>query len=420
MSRILSAALGTLLITLGIGLSACDLSDPNVNDQEGPPVDAGSTWWKGEIHSHSVWSDGDDYPEMIADWYKENGFNFLAVTDHNTVQAGEKWIGKRPTNVHQQYVDKMGADWVEERTVDGKEQVRLKTLEEYAPLFDEEGRFLLLQGEEISDKLSDKQVHMNVLNLAATIRPQRGYTKAQIIERTLAAIREQADTTGRDVYFQLNHPNFTQAFGPADLIGTTEITHFEVYNGHPHVDNTGDNASFSSERLWDIALTKRVEKGQPLLYGTAVSDAHDYHEFGQRKRNPGRGFVMVRAEELTTETLIDALNSGDFYASTGVEIDNIEVDGSKLTVSIEPESGVTYTTQFIGTRTGYTPVGSPTYSDEIGVVLSEVTGVTPEYEFTGDELYVRAKIISSKPEENPLHAGDMERAWTQPITPSVQ
>ena len=27
-------------------------------------------WWKGNLHTHSLWSDGDDYPEMIADWYR--------------------------------------------------------------------------------------------------------------------------------------------------------------------------------------------------------------------------------------------------------------------------------------------------------------------------------------------------------------
>ena len=33
-------------------------------------------WWKGNLHTHSYWSDGDDYPEMIADWYKTNGYHF--------------------------------------------------------------------------------------------------------------------------------------------------------------------------------------------------------------------------------------------------------------------------------------------------------------------------------------------------------
>ena len=35
-------------------------------------------YWKGNLHTHSLWSDGDDFPEMIVDWYKRHGYQFLA------------------------------------------------------------------------------------------------------------------------------------------------------------------------------------------------------------------------------------------------------------------------------------------------------------------------------------------------------
>src|SRR5437867_13048892 len=50
-------------------------------------------WWKGNLHTHTLWSDGDDYPEMVVEWYKTNGYNFLVLSDHNITQQGEKWIG---------------------------------------------------------------------------------------------------------------------------------------------------------------------------------------------------------------------------------------------------------------------------------------------------------------------------------------
>src|SRR5678815_4937253 len=53
-------------------------------------------WFKGNLHTHSLWSDGDDYPEMIADWYKRNGYHFLAISDHNAVQVGLKWLELKP------------------------------------------------------------------------------------------------------------------------------------------------------------------------------------------------------------------------------------------------------------------------------------------------------------------------------------
>jgi hypothetical protein len=54
------------------------------------------------------------------------------------------------------------------------------------------------------------------------------------------------------------------------------------------------------------------------------------------------------------------------------------------------------------------------YSNDVGRVLAEVTGSTAEYTLTGDELYVRAKVISSRPKENPYREGEFEMAWTQP------
>ena len=38
-------------------------------------------WFKGNIHTHSHWSDGNDYLESIAVWYRDRGYNFLTFTD---------------------------------------------------------------------------------------------------------------------------------------------------------------------------------------------------------------------------------------------------------------------------------------------------------------------------------------------------
>src|SRR3954464_13868035 len=54
--------------------------------------DASSHWWKGNTHTHSLWSDGNDFPEMITDWYVKHGYQFLAISDHNVLQAKEVWM----------------------------------------------------------------------------------------------------------------------------------------------------------------------------------------------------------------------------------------------------------------------------------------------------------------------------------------
>ena len=64
------------------------------NAVELPQTDLTATdelaWRRGNMHTHSLWSDGDDYPEMIAAWYKERGYQFLVFTDHNTLLKQEQ------------------------------------------------------------------------------------------------------------------------------------------------------------------------------------------------------------------------------------------------------------------------------------------------------------------------------------------
>ncbi len=57
-----------------------------------PALSGVPRWWKGNLHTHSLWSDGDDYPEMIVDWYKRHDYQFLALSDHNILLQGDKWI----------------------------------------------------------------------------------------------------------------------------------------------------------------------------------------------------------------------------------------------------------------------------------------------------------------------------------------
>ena len=48
-------------------------------------------WQKGNLHTHSFWSDGDDFPEMIIQWYKDNNYQFIALSDHNTIASRDYW-----------------------------------------------------------------------------------------------------------------------------------------------------------------------------------------------------------------------------------------------------------------------------------------------------------------------------------------
>ena len=129
---------------------------------------AEQSWHKGNMHTHSLWSDGDDYPEMIARWYKERGYQFLVFTDHNTLLQKEKWVeidktkGGRPA--FKLLNEAFPEGWVEVRTVEEKEQVRLKTFDEVFSRLAVPKEFLLIQGEEITDKYNNKPIHMCATN----------------------------------------------------------------------------------------------------------------------------------------------------------------------------------------------------------------------------------------------------------------
>ena len=226
----------------------------------------------------------------------------------------------------------------------------------------------------------------------------------------------------------LNHPNFGWAVTAEDLMRVQGERFFEVYNGHPSVRNDGDALHASADRMWDIILTWRlaVLDLEPIL-GLAVDDAHNYHDEGLKESNPGRGWIMVRSDRLTAEGMVEAIEAGEFYASSGVSLREVERGPADYALQIEPVDGVTFMTRFIGTRRGFDRSREPRldaqgqalavtqrYSEEVGVVLAEVEGTTPRYALKGDELYVRAVVTSSRVKSNPYSAGEYERAWTQP------
>lgn len=123
----------------------------------------------------------------------------------------------------------------------------------------------------------------------------------------------------------LNHPNFGHAVTAEDMAAVLQERFFEVYNGHPGVNHLGDEVHVDLERMWDIANTIRVaDMKQPPLYGLATDDSHNY--FGRRGSSPGRGWVMVRASRLEADRIIEAIQRGDFYASSGVRLESVQCD----------------------------------------------------------------------------------------------
>ncbi|MCF7958078.1 MAG: histidinol-phosphatase [Phycisphaerae bacterium] len=390
--------------------------------------DSASKWWKGNLHTHTFWSDGDDFPEMVVKWYKDDGYDFLSLSDHNILSQGQKWktITPKQSITFDKYLKQYGDRWVETKANGQNMSVRLKPLNEFRCLFEEPGEFLLIQAEEITER-----VHLNAINSLELIKPQGGKTTVEKLQNNVNAVLAQREKTGQLMIPHVNHPNFQWAITAEDLMVIKGMKFFEIYNAHGSVNNPGDINHAGTERMWDIILTKRLtELDLGILYGIGTDDAHNYHHFANKAANPGQAWVMVRSSFLTPESILKAMETGDFYTSTGVLLRDISDADNTLSVQVDAEDELEYTIQFIGTRKGYDKSSKPvvnaegkslpvtrTYSDEIGTVLAQVKGARASYTFKGDEIYVRAKVISSRPDADSHIPGEFEAAWVQPVIP---
>ena len=354
-------------------------------------------WWKGNTHTHTRWSDGDSPPETVAAWYRERGYAFLVLSDHNVLSTGERWVPLAE-----------GADVPEGAEVrEGVEgmELRLATLPELRERFEAPGEFLFIQGEELSADAEGVPVHVNGLNLAEPIARIERATILETLQASVDAVVAQGERLGRPVLAHVNHPNYRWALSAREIAALQGERFFEVYNGHPYVANAGDAEHPSTERMWDVALTLRLtELDLGLLYGLATDDAHNFR--GDQGALPGRGWIQVRCATLDTGAVIEAMKRGDFYSSSGVELEGVHADGRQLSVALAPTEDETLTTTFIGTLR--------TAPDEVGRVLHRTTDDPAVYRFTGEELYVRAKVESSRLDAN----GDAPAAaWVQPVLP---
>jgi hypothetical protein len=298
----------------------------------------GSYWYKGNTHTHTTNSDGNELPRRVVRWYLDHNYNFLVISDHSYL-----------TDI--KYLDT-----------------------------DKNDDFILLPGEEVTDRAENKPVHLVAIGIKSLVKEQHGTTILETLQNNIDAINAAGGIA------QINHPNWKYAFDDRVLSRVKNCSLVEIYNIAKECNNYAAGGIPSVENIWDKVLS-----GGTLLYGVISDDTHDYlGEFSADKSPPGRGWVMVRAKELTPEAIIASLGNGDFYATIGVTLKDITITDKDYTIEIEPWGDAKYTTQFIGKN---------------GQILKEDYNTKAIYTFTGDEGYVRAKVICS--------SGDF--AITQPV-----
>ena len=299
---------------------------------------ADSRWFKGNLHAHSTESDGDSSPRKVVEWYRDHGYDWLALTDHNvrTVLSPEDTPDRSP---------------------------------------------VVLTGEEVTVQMpgQDTVVVVQGVNISKVVEPINAGDVLSTVQANVDAI---VDSGGLPCLMVLyDRPGFR----PESIQEITGAPLLEVYNVKGTMDVRKDTSAPSHEDIWDLLLSSGK-----VVYGVATDDAHHFKEFGLEKVNPGGAWVMLRAQELSTASIISSLSSGDFYASTGVVIQTLETTAERISLEISPVPGETYSTAFVGHG---------------GAQLEQRSGTRAGYRFRGGEGYARAVVDSSSG----------SRAWTQPV-----
>jgi hypothetical protein len=247
------------------------------------------TFRRGNIHTHTNRSDGDSSPREVYSWYRDHGYEFVIVTDHNRFTNPEDW-----------------------RSV-------------------ETPGFIIIGGEEVTMRGAGRQVHVNALCTHRRLPGGKFATAAAALAHGVGETRRQGAVA------LINHPNFTWGLQFSDLGAAAGANLIEIESGHPSVHTEGNGSHPSHEGLWDASLTAGFD-----FMGVAVDDAHHFKVEGGRA-GPGRAWVEVFAENLDEASICGAMENGLLYASTGASLRRIAVNGDAYTVWPEEEgSEVTF------------------------------------------------------------------------------
>jgi hypothetical protein len=329
------------MLALGLLAAGCAASTLRLAGASGAAAqDARAlTWYKGNTHTHTVNSDGDSTPDEVVRWYREHGYHFLVLTDHNYLTS-----------------------------VDGLNAV-------HGAL----DKFIVVPGEEVTSSAAGKPVHVNGLAVREQVAPPAAGSVLEMLQRSVDGIRAASGVP------HINHPNFGWAITPDELRQVERTRLLEIFNGHPRVNGLGGGGWPGLEEMWD-----RVLSSGRLMYGLAVDDAHYFKQPGNDDvPGPGRGWVVVWAPVLSAPAIMEALEQGQFYSSTGVELTDVQATDREVVVDVKATTWSKYRVQFIGRD---------------GRVLDEQSSLPARYVVRGDEGYVRAKVIES----------NGRLAWTQP------
>lgn len=237
-------------------------------------------FFRGNIHTHSDRSDGQLEPGETVAWYRDNGYDFVAITDH--------------------FVRRYGSRVTDTRELRG-------------------GGFTTLLGAELHAPRTQvgNLWHIVAAGLPPDFEPASpGETGPQVATRAAAA----------GAFVTIAHPAY-YGLTVADIETMPAAHALEIQNGASELAyNTGH-----SGHILDV-MTARGRR----MDAVAADDAHFGHPEFPQYPDHGLAWIEVRAEDNDPDALVAAMKAGHFYASEGPELRNVEIDGDAVVVESSP------------------------------------------------------------------------------------
>lgn len=377
------------LVALALLVATPALAQPTPD-----PAAPASQWFKGNTHCHAkTWlpiPHGDSTPQRMLGWYKEHGYQFVCLSDHNH------------TGRERRAADLIDAGFV---CITGSE---ITTDTRIMPLY-----------ERRHPGAPTRVLHTTALGIDAA-RWDTDVWKAFDETSSVADIlrRHRAATEAAGGVTILNHPNFREPV-TADEVIAAGVHLFEVYNAYPHSRNFGDGQRPSTDALWDAVLSRGHR-----LYGVASDDAHHTKRWNRWlteetgiRAEPGGGFIMVRARSLDVQSIMSAIAAGEFYASSGVHLATLEVDADRYALSVDAAATAAEVANdwvwdpAVPAAPGEQPGIRIELVSQNGQVVRAVDGTTAEIRLDQVTGYVRARVRVVAIRDGQARAF---YAWTQP------
>jgi len=247
---------------------------------DGNPFGDKGNWYKGNLHSHTRLSDGNVSVEELADGYRDFGYDFLAITDHNTIaEIPEKY------NDMDDFIVIPGAEvQVQFNGSWGCELLAIDIPE--------------LPGKKTGDRWND------------FIPPPMQ-----------TAIHRVVDMGGLPF---LSHPRLSGVYSRL-VFDLEHLAGMEIFN--PSAGGRADSTVH-----WDDLLTAGNR-----LWGIASDDSHA--GIAQTKR---KAWICVRAAHLSRQSILASVRKGWFYSTTGPEILDLGISDTEVTVKTAPVKSIEF------------------------------------------------------------------------------